>query len=28
VERELADAGFELTFFSPTPYGHAVGYAR
>jgi hypothetical protein len=28
IERELAEAGFELAFFSPTPYGHAVGHAR
>lgn len=28
IERELTDAGFELAFFSPTPYGHAVGNAR
>lgn len=28
IERELNEAGFELAFFSPTPYGHAVGRAR
>lgn len=28
IERELKEAGFELAFFSPTPYGHAVGHVR
>jgi hypothetical protein len=27
LESELHDGGFELTYFRPTPYGHAVGRA-